>query len=214
LVRCLFHSSLEMVDVWWGPFNLIFMNTEHFVLRKCWSILTAKKWRQAFYCQTVFTNYYLVYLVDYVLSRFFYFPTHDWLSIIWSLKEDDQAPAITNLAWLWHHFHLELDWMGIEQTTFRTWALCSTARPQLSLLLDCMLRKLSEITNLYAEHHHEQQFIHSNWKTSYWRKPKVVRVLVQEWLVNQLKKFEFLSFSNNQMDKNFREESQLTNLVN
>jgi len=180
LVRCLFHSSLEMVDVWWGPFNLIFMNTEHFVLRKCWSILTAKKWRQAFYCQTVFTNYYLVYLVDYVLSRFFYFPTHDWLSIIWSLKEDDQAPAIT----------------------------------QLSLLLDCMLRKLSEITNLYAEHYHEQQFIHLNWKTSYRRKPKVVRVLVQEWLVNQLKKFEFLSFSNNQMDKNFREESQLTNLVN
>jgi len=39
----------------------------------------------------------------------FYFPTQYWISIIWSIKEDDQAPAIINLAWLWHHFHLALD---------------------------------------------------------------------------------------------------------
>ncbi len=41
-----------------------------------------------------------------IYGSFFYFPTHDWLSIIWSIKEDDQAPAIISLAWLWHHFHL------------------------------------------------------------------------------------------------------------
>jgi len=52
----------------------------------------------------------------------------DWLSIIWSIKEDNQAPAIINPAWLWHHFHLALDWMGIKPTTFWSWAECSTAR--------------------------------------------------------------------------------------
>ncbi len=60
---------------------------------------------------------------------FVYFPTHDWLSIIWSIKEDNQAPAICNLAWLWHHYHLALNWTGIEPTTFRSWAECSIARP-------------------------------------------------------------------------------------
>jgi len=33
-----------------------------------------------------------------------------WLVINpWTFKEDDQAPAIINLAWFWHHFHLALD---------------------------------------------------------------------------------------------------------
>jgi len=62
-------------------------------------------------------------------NSFFYFPTPHWLSIIWSIKEDDQAPAIINLPWLWHQFHLALDWTVIEPTTFRLWAECSTARP-------------------------------------------------------------------------------------
>jgi hypothetical protein len=56
-----------------------------------------------------------MYIINRVTYRypFFYFPTHNWLSIIWSIKEDDQAPAIMNLTWLWHHFHLALDWTGI-----------------------------------------------------------------------------------------------------
>jgi len=42
------------------------------------------------------------------------------------------------LAWLWHHFHLALDrdrTVRFEPTTFWSWAKCSTARPQLSLVL-------------------------------------------------------------------------------
>ncbi len=61
------------------------------------------------------------------------------LSIIWSIKEVNQVPAI-NLAWLWHHFHLALDWKGIEPTTFQSWAECSTARPQLLLKMSILLQ--------------------------------------------------------------------------
>ncbi len=44
-------------------------------------------------------------------------------------------PVFSILAWLWHHFHLALNWTRIEPVTFRLWAESSTLRPQFSPLL-------------------------------------------------------------------------------
>jgi len=45
------------------------------------------------------------------------------LSIIWSNQEDNQAPAIINLAWFWHHFHLALDGDQTHDLSIVSWVL-------------------------------------------------------------------------------------------
>jgi hypothetical protein len=58
-----------------------------------------------------------------------------WLPVyflFFSIMNPNWVQKLT-LGWLWHHVHLASR-TEIEPTTFRSWAECSTARPQLSLI--------------------------------------------------------------------------------
>jgi hypothetical protein len=128
---CLISSNYYYLFWSWKTKKHIFLHIGHALLngrvKLLWSgwIHWAKK-NHCFWLE--FPNHFCLRHLT-----FFYFPTHDWLSIIRSIKEDDQTQATINLAWLWHHFHLALDWTGIKPTTLWSWAECSTTRPQLSL---------------------------------------------------------------------------------
>jgi len=116
----------------------------------CWEFFFRKNWQSGKYASKL--NSFSISQIgkiswmtglpeaSIIFCTFFYFPTHDWLSIIWRIQEDDQAPAIINLAWLWHHFHLALDWTGIEPTTFWSWAKSSTT--------NFIFKTLNQIHNL------------------------------------------------------------------
>jgi len=65
---------------------------------------------------------YFFFLVPHLATCIFFLFNY-WINQDWVQE--------SILAWLRHHFHLALD--GIEPTTFRLWAKCSTAIPKLSL---------------------------------------------------------------------------------
>jgi len=67
------------------------------------------KWRHA---EQILTNFHTIPLLSCFLLRLYTVfdprPLLLWF-YQWSIKEYNQAPAIIDLAWLWHHFNLSLD---------------------------------------------------------------------------------------------------------